>query len=105
MDVANRRFGIVSARFNHFDFEIQIRPARLQRIYHQSGLSNGEFAAAGADNEFEPSGTLHIQSELSRFRYNFATRACSERCQLYAYDSDGLSELSSTAGWSDVRAA
>src|SRR5436190_13371695 len=58
-NIGIRRLLIITARGNDFDFEFQIGPAFLQRVDHESRLSQRELAPASAKHNLDAAWSIH----------------------------------------------
>src|ERR1700730_1712005 len=91
-NISNRSLLVVTTGLDDFDFELQVRPPRLQRIHHQSGLPQREFAPTRAHHNFDPAWTFH----------HFPVAAVYDRRKRAVYNSDARSDPSPAAGCSAV---
>src|SRR5437868_8895330 len=58
-NVRNYSFTIVAASTDHFQLELQLRPARLQLFYDHLSLGQSQFTTARANDKFSATRTIH----------------------------------------------
>ena len=73
--IIDRRFGIVSARLDNFDFDLQTRPTRFQCLRHLLCLDHRQLAAARAKDDFLSHGAKYSScTGAGSFRYSSVAR-------------------------------